>query len=155
MTGRGERWDIEDLEVFRRAYRLSLDLHRASLDFPKIEQFGGLADQLRRASKSVCSLMAEGAGRQQGSSREFARYLVMAAGSAEEVRLWCRYAVDLGYIEAMRRWNGRTSAVMSSACCGDCGRASRFDGPVFWSLITGHWSLSGSGAFRRPVKGYP
>ena len=65
MTGRGERWDIEDLEVFRRAYRLSLDLHRASLDFPKIEQFGGLADQLRRASKSVCSLMAEGAGRQQ------------------------------------------------------------------------------------------
>ena len=106
MTGRGERWDIEDLEVFRRAYRLSLDLHRASLDFPKIEQFGGLADQLRRASKSVCSLMAEGAGRQQGSSREFARYLAMAVGSAEEVRLWCRYAVDLGYVETdvAREW---------------------------------------------------
>ena len=96
------KWDVEDLEVFRRAYELSLALHRASLDFPRIEQFGGLADQLRRASRSVCGLMAEGAGRQQGSSREFARYLTMAVGSAEEVRLWCRYCADLGYVEAGR-----------------------------------------------------
>ena len=28
----------EDLEVFRRAYRLSLEVHRASLEFPAIEQ---------------------------------------------------------------------------------------------------------------------
>ena len=89
----------EDLDVFVRAYALSLDLHHASLRFPKIEQYAGLADQLRRSSKSVCSLIIEGAGRQSGSSREFARYLVMAVGSAEEARLWCRYAVDLGYVE--------------------------------------------------------
>ena len=43
--------------------------------------------------------MAEGAGRQPGSSREFARYLTMAIGSVEEVRLWCRYGIDLGYVE--------------------------------------------------------
>src|ERR687898_936800 len=92
----GERWD---LEVFRRAYRLSLELHRASLDFPKIEQFGGLADQLRRASRSVCVLIAEGAGRQQGPSRDFVRYLVLAIGSLEEVRLWCLYGVDRGYVD--------------------------------------------------------
>ena len=100
------RWDIEDLEVFKRAYALSLDIHRASLDFPKIEQFGGLADQMRRASKSVCALMAEGAGRQSASSREFARYLQMAVGSAEEARLWCRYAADLDYVESAlsARW---------------------------------------------------
>ena len=51
-------WSAEDLEVFRRAYALSLklhrELHRASLSFPKIEQYAGLADQLRRASRSVC-----------------------------------------------------------------------------------------------------
>ena len=99
MDERGEAWSVEDLEVFRRAYALSLVVHRSSLDFPRIEQFGGLADQLRRASKSVCALMAEGAGRQQGSAREVARYLVMAIGSAEEVRLWCRYGADLGYVE--------------------------------------------------------
>jgi hypothetical protein len=32
---------VEDLDVFRRAYAISLDLHLASLKFPKIEQFGG------------------------------------------------------------------------------------------------------------------
>jgi four helix bundle protein len=97
-----ETWTAEDLEVFKRAYALSLDLHRASLDLPKIEQYGGLADQLRRASKSVCSLIVEGSGRQSGSPREFVRYLAMAVGSAEEARLWCRYAADLGYVEVAR-----------------------------------------------------
>ena len=29
---------FEDLEVFKRAYRVSLDVHRASLDFPAVEQ---------------------------------------------------------------------------------------------------------------------
>jgi four helix bundle protein len=99
---RGRRWSIEDLDVFKRAYQLSLELHRVSLDFPKIEQFGGLADQLRRALKSVCSLIAEGAGRQQASPREFARYLTMAIGSAEETRLWCSYCSDLGYVKGDR-----------------------------------------------------
>ena len=91
------------MDVFRRAYALSLELHRSSLTFPKIEQYAGLdaglADQLRRASKSVCAAIVEGGGRQSGSPKEFARYLSMAVGSAEEARLWCRYAADLGYVE--------------------------------------------------------
>ena len=53
---------VEDLEVFQRAYRASLEPHRASLQFPKIEQFAGLADQIRRASKSICGNLAEGFG---------------------------------------------------------------------------------------------
>ena len=114
MKALGERWTVEDLEVFKLAYALSLEVHRASLDFPKIEQYGGLADQLRRASKSVCSLLAEGVGRQQGSPREFSRYLTMAVGSAEEVRLWCRYACDLGYVEEHQavEWRARCSQVI-------------------------------------------
>jgi four helix bundle protein len=100
MDVRSAAWAVEDLEVFRRAYALSLDLHRGSLGFPRIEQFGGLADQLRRASRSVCALIVEGSGRQTSSPREFVRYLSMAIGSAEEARLWCRYAADLGYVDA-------------------------------------------------------
>ena len=53
---------VEDLEVFRRAYRLSLELHRISLELPRIEQFA-LADQLRRASKSICANLTEGPSR--------------------------------------------------------------------------------------------
>ena len=56
---------VEDLGVFQRAYRLSLEVHRASLEFPRIEQFG-LAGQIRRASKSICANLAEGFG---GSNR--------------------------------------------------------------------------------------
>src|ERR1700735_3060246 len=62
--GDERRWNAEDLDVFKRAYALSIQLHRASLNFPKIEQYAGLADQLRRASKSVCGLIVEGGGRQ-------------------------------------------------------------------------------------------
>jgi four helix bundle protein len=90
--------NVRDLKVFQRAYRLSLVLHRASLSWPRVEQYGGVADQLRRSSKSVCALMVEGAGRHPGSNAEFRRYLSMAMGSADEARLWCDYAADLEYV---------------------------------------------------------
>ncbi len=97
---------VEGLEVFRRAYAVSLDLHRASLTWPKVEQYGGIADQARRSSKSVCALLAEGTGRRRASRAEFERYVIMALGSADEARLWCRYAEDLGYAsrEQAERW---------------------------------------------------
>ena len=106
MSANDKSWRYEDLEVFKRAYALSLEVHRRSHDFPRTEQFGGMADQIRRSSKSICALIAEGSARQRSSSREFKRYLVMAMGSADEVRLWCRYAKDLELIEAetAQRW---------------------------------------------------
>ena len=97
---------FEDLEVFQRAYRISLDLHQASLQFPKVEQFGGLADQIRRASKSICGNIAEGFGKQRRSNAEFKRYLLMAIGSADEMQVWVKYCSDLGYVDqkACARW---------------------------------------------------
>src|SRR5262252_1094491 len=89
---------FEDLEVFRRAYRVSLEVHRRSLCFPAIEQ-GALGDQVRRASKSICANIAEGFARQGQAPADFRRYLVMAVGSADEMRLWSRYCLDLGYID--------------------------------------------------------
>ena len=90
---------FEDLEVFQRAYRVSLELHRASLQFPKVEQFAGLADQMRRASKSICGNIAEGHGKRRRSKAEFKRYLLMAIGSADEMQVWLRYCSDLEYID--------------------------------------------------------
>ncbi len=89
---------FEDMEVFKRAYRVSLEVHRISLKFPQIEQYG-LADQIRRASKSICANLAEGFGKQSQSSAEFKRYIQIAVGSADEMRVWIRYCFDLGYIE--------------------------------------------------------
>ena len=94
-----------DLDVYRRAYAVSLEIHRASLRFPKIEQ-AVLADQTRRASKSICANIAEGFGRQRQSRAEYKRFLIMAIGSADEMQVWIRYARDLGYVEAEtgERW---------------------------------------------------
>ena len=96
---------FEQLEVFQRAYKVSLEIHRASLKFPKVEQFG-LAEQMRRASKSICANVAEGFGRQSQSKVEFQRFLRMAVGSADEMRVWMRYCFDLGYVDAevWERW---------------------------------------------------
>ncbi len=88
---------IEELEVFRRAYQVSLDIHRATLAMPQIEQ-QALADQMRRASKSICANLAEGFGKQSQSKAEFKRYILMAIGSSDEMRVWLRYCLDLEYI---------------------------------------------------------
>jgi four helix bundle protein len=102
---KSETSTFEDLEVFQRAYRVSLDLHRTSLQFPKIEQIG-LADQIRRASKSICGNIAEGYGKRRRSKAEFKRYLLMAIGSADEMQVWLNYCSDLEYIDrtSCTRW---------------------------------------------------
>ena len=96
---------FEDLEVFQRAYRISLEVHRKSLEFPAIEQ-RALGDQARRASKSICANVAEGFAKQGSSAAEFKRYLLMATGSSDEMRVWARYCRDLGYIDepTWQRW---------------------------------------------------
>ena len=89
--------NFEDLAVFRRAYRVSLEIHRVSLALPREEQYE-LAAQIRRASKSIPANIAEGFGKQRLSKAEFHRFLMMAMGSADEMRVWLRYCLDLGYI---------------------------------------------------------
>ena len=97
---------FEELDVFKRSYRISLDIHSESLKWPQIEQYA-LGDQVRRANKSIPANIAEGFGKQRSSSKEFKRYLVIAIGSADEMRVWCRYCLDLGYIDETmwRRWS--------------------------------------------------
>jgi four helix bundle protein len=93
---------FEELDVFQRAYKVSLEVHRFTLSMPQIEQ-RILADQLRRASKSICANLAEGFGKQSLSKTEFRRFvLMMSIGSADEMRVWLRYCLDLGYLDSQR-----------------------------------------------------
>jgi four helix bundle protein len=103
---------FEDLEVFQRAYRLSLEIHHVSLRLPGIEQYA-LGDQVRRASKSIPVNIAEGFGKQAESRAEFRRFLRVAMGSADEMRVWARYCFDLGYIDeaTWRRWREEYHAI--------------------------------------------
>ena len=94
---------FEDLNVFQKSYKQSLEIHKLSLKMPSIEQHA-LADQIRRASKSICANIAEGFGKQSVSKVEFKRYLLIALGSAEEMRVWMRYCYDLSYVNE-KDWN--------------------------------------------------
>ncbi len=103
---------FEDIEVFRRAYKISLIVHKTSLTFPQIEQYA-LGDQIRRASKSICANIAEGYGKQKQSPAEFKRFLLMSLGSSDEMRVWCRYCYDLGYIveNSWQEWRNEYATI--------------------------------------------
>ena len=91
---------FRDLQAYERAYQASLEIHRVSLAFPKYEQYE-LGGQVRRASKSVAMNIAEGFAKNalpEGSLAEFKRFVMMALGSADEVRVQLDYCEDLGYI---------------------------------------------------------
>ena len=89
---------FEDLVVFQKAYGISLEMHTLTLKFPTILQ-RDLGDQIRRSSKGICANIAEGYGKQRVSKAEFRRFLLMAMGSADEMRVWLRYALDFGYLD--------------------------------------------------------
>jgi four helix bundle protein len=97
---------FEDLNVYQKAYALALDIHKASLTMPKIEQYA-LADQIRRASKSICGNIAEGFAKQRHSSPEFRRFISMAIGSADEMKVWLRFCGDLTYFstQQVKAWS--------------------------------------------------
>jgi four helix bundle protein len=88
---------VEELHVYQRAYKISLEIHKLSLNFPKIEQYA-LADQLRRSSKSICANLAEGFSKQVGSKKEFRQFILISMGSSDEVLTWIRYCKDLEYL---------------------------------------------------------
>lgn len=90
--------NFEDLEVFKLAFKTSIEIHKLSLGLPKIEQYE-LASQLRRASKSICSNLAEGFSKQSTSKPEFKRFIFIALGSCNETRLWLRYCLELKYLK--------------------------------------------------------
>ncbi len=93
--------NYRDLDVYKRGFSISLEVHKASLNFPKIEQYA-MADQIRRASKSICANIAEGFAKQQSSKPEFRRFLLMSLGSAHEMQVWSDYCRELGYIETAK-----------------------------------------------------
>lgn len=74
--------DFKNLEVWQAARRLTKAIYQLSADFPDSETFG-LRAQMRRASISICSNIAEGCGRR--GDPEFRRFLDVAMGSACEL----------------------------------------------------------------------
>ena len=86
---------FEDIEAWQKARELTRAIYALSNDGRFARDFG-LRDQIRRASVSVMSNIAEGFGR--GGNREFIQFLSTARGSASEVQAQLYVALDADYI---------------------------------------------------------
>jgi four helix bundle protein len=87
---------FKDLIVWQKAMDLVVDVYRVTDSFPKREVYS-LTDQIRRASVSVPSNIAE--GQAHFSKAEFSHFLRHAAGSLAELETQMLLAERLGYVE--------------------------------------------------------
>ncbi len=86
--------DYHRLRVWQHAVDLVVAIYELTATFPSIERYG-LVTQIRRSSVSVPSNIAEGCGRR--SSREKARFLEIALGSAFELEAQLEISSRLGF----------------------------------------------------------
>jgi four helix bundle protein len=87
--------DYHDLIVWQKAIDLTVCIYRVTDSFPKSELYG-LTSQMRRASVSVASNIAEGRGRLNVG--EFRQFLGLAQGSIFELRTQLLVAKKLGLV---------------------------------------------------------
>ena len=86
----------KELEVYKLAYRLAMDIFKLSINFPKEERYS-LTDQIRRSSRSVITNIAE-AFRKRRYEKAFVAKLSDSEGEAAETQTWLDYPRDCGYI---------------------------------------------------------
>ncbi len=92
-----EREKYCKLNVYEKSYKAGLAIYRMTKTYPEEEKYG-MVSQLRRASTSIPLNIAEGYAK-RSSQEEFKRFLKMAIGSTNEIRVLLDYSKDLGYIE--------------------------------------------------------
>ncbi len=86
-----------DLEVYKDGFQLSLEIEELLKSYPSLEKFL-LVDQMRRCSRSIPALIAEGYARRE-SIRDFQRYLRDCVGEANEMINHLLLSKHKGYIK--------------------------------------------------------
>ena len=87
----------KELEIWKKSRLFCSQIYEITSKFPSDEKFG-LTNQLRRASVSIPSNIAEGSSR--SSNKDFSRFLEIAIGSGYEVETQLLIASDLEFINA-------------------------------------------------------
>lgn len=87
---------FKDLIVYKKAYKLAMEIFEISKKFPKEEQYS-LTDQIRRSSRSVTTCIAEFWTRRR-YVKSFVNKLIDALGEENETEVWLDYSLDCTYI---------------------------------------------------------
>jgi four helix bundle protein len=85
-----------DLEAFKKAYALAMDIFEISKSFPPEEKYS-LTDQVRRSSRSVCTNFGE-AYRRRKYPAHFLSKLTDSDAENTETEIWIKFAFDCKYI---------------------------------------------------------
>ena len=99
----------KDLRVWQQSIEMVTSIYMMTQSFPKEETFG-LVSQLRRASVSVPSNIAEGYAR--GTDKEKLHFLRISSGSMSEVETQLMLSLNLGYID-QEKYNKLSETVTS------------------------------------------
>ena len=85
----------KDFKFWQQSRVFCKEIYLVTSSFPDEEKFG-LTSQLRRASVSVASNIAEGASRK--SNKDFSRFLTISLGSCYEIETQLLISYDLNFI---------------------------------------------------------
>ncbi len=99
-------YSFEKLLVWQQARVLTKEIYLITKNFPDEEKFG-LTSQLRRASVSICSNIAEGSSR--NSYKDKARFTEIAYGSLMEVLNQLILSLDLNFLSQEKYEKSRLS----------------------------------------------
>jgi len=88
---------VRDLKVYRKAFKLAMEIFEITKKFPKSETYS-LIDQIRRASRSVCSNLSEG-WRKRRYKAVFLNKLTDAGQEAAETQTWLEFSLHCKYID--------------------------------------------------------
>ncbi|GMQ30149.1 four helix bundle protein [Algoriphagus confluentis] len=91
--------NYKELNVWKRSIKLCSAIYKLTANFPNEERFG-LISQIRRASVSVPSNIAEGGGRR--TNREFVHFLGVAHGSICELESQLHVSVELEFADFVK-----------------------------------------------------
>lgn len=86
----------KELEVYKAAFALALELHQETKSFPPEERYS-LTDQIRRSSRSVCANIAE-AFRKRRYPKSFVSKLNDSESEAAETQVWLEFSASFGYL---------------------------------------------------------
>ena len=89
--------DFKDLLVYKKAFKLAMDIFQISKTFPK-EELYSLTDQIRRSSRSSCGCIAE-AYRKRQYPKHFISKLSDNNSENSKTFVWLDFAFACKYIE--------------------------------------------------------
>ena len=87
---------VRELEVYKAAFATAMEIFQVSKNFPAEERYS-LTDQIRRASRSVCSNLGE-SWRKRRYRAVFINKLTDAQQEASDTRTWLDFCIACNYI---------------------------------------------------------